>query len=183
MNKVASELGTDMGDHLAARMEQSGHTQKTPTANGSQRCGLHSGKAELSNGETEPARAFDADQLVDLLRNDKYDEFVLGFARMSDVDVSTARKILEDPSAEALAIACKANRFDHATFSTIVLLTDLAKTRQPELVDQLMQLYDQVTVQTAQRAMRFWRVRRAAENGSNGAASSPCHFDIDAEPS
>lgn len=162
------------GSRLSCGIMQKAPSDLEPDSqNGSKpmMCNGHSGGASNSSqaerfiSEKEHFHELDANFLVNLLRDNKFEEFAFGFARLSDVDVSTARRILEDPTAEALAIACKANRFDRETFSAIVLLSDMSKMRQSELVDRLMQLYDQVTVQTAQRTMRFWRVRHAARNG------------------
>lgn len=98
--------------------------------------------------------------LVGLLRNRSLAEFLFGFARLTGMDVRTAKRILQDKSAEALAIACKASRFDRATFSTFVLLTDVNQHRTPDEINRLMDLYTQVSIQAAQRTMRFWRVRQ-----------------------
>lgn len=109
--------------------------------------------------------------LVDLLRNRSLAEFLFGFARLTGMDVKTSKRILQDRSAEALAIACKASRFDRATFSTIVLLTDVNQHRTPDEVNGLMDLYTQVSIQAAQRTMRFWRVRQStAQSAASNAA-------------
>jgi len=102
--------------------------------------------------------------LVRLLRQKQVAEFLEGFARLTGLDVRTARRILGDSSAEGLAIACKAARFDRATFSTIVLLADTAQARKVEATYELLAMYDKVPVEAAQRTMRFWKVRREAMN-------------------
>lgn len=118
--------------------------------------------AEIFIDKAEETRELTESYLVDLLRNRSLAEFLFGFARLSGVDINTAKRILQDRSAEALAIACKASRFDRATFSTFVLLTDVNQHRTPDEVNALMDLYTQVSIQAAQRTMRFWRVRQSA---------------------
>jgi len=166
MQKVAEDLEPEVCKHSVDRKANGRDAPREPLSNGYNGAGRSLSQAERFINDKEHFHELNASFLVELLRDNKLEEFSFGFARLSDVDIATAWRILEDASAEALAIACKANRFDRATFSTIVLLTDMSKMRQPDLVDRLMQLYDQVTVQAAQRAMRFWRVRHAAENGA-----------------
>lgn len=100
--------------------------------------------------------------LIKLLRNKQVPEFLVGFARMVDLDIRTARRALFDRSAEALAVACRAARFDRTTFSTIVLLTQAGHTRTPAQTFELLSMYDKVPVDAAQRTIRFWKARRAA---------------------
>ncbi len=70
-----------------------------------------------------------------------------------------------------MAVACRAKGFDLSTFSTIVLLLDgvseddaetgvRKQLRRPEEVAKLLELYKQVPIETAKRAMRFWAIRQ-----------------------
>ena len=72
-------------------------------------------------------------------------------------------------------MACRAKGFDLSTFSTIVLLLDGAaendsnlglqkQLRRPEEVAELLELYKQVPIETAKRAMRFWAIRQQSLN-------------------
>lgn len=126
--------------------------------------------AEKYIDEAEEFRNLNESLLVELLRNRKLAEFLFGFARLTAIDVKTAKRILQDKSAEALAIACKASRFDRATFSTFVLLTDVNQHRTPDQINALMDLYTQVSIASAQRTMRFWRVRKSAATEASDAA-------------
>jgi uncharacterized protein (DUF2336 family) len=126
--------------------------------------------AEKFINEAEENRELTESFLVDLLRNRKLAEFLYGFSRLAELDVKTAKRVLQDKSAEALAIACKASRFDRATFSTFVLLTDANQQRTPSEVNVLMDLYTEVSIETAQRTIRFWRIRKAAADQNSKAA-------------
>jgi Uncharacterised protein conserved in bacteria (DUF2336) len=75
----------------------------------------------------------------------------------------TAKRIIGDPSCEALAIVARACRFDRSTFSTIALLLGGSKTRSAAEATELVALYDQIPVEVAQRTLRFWKVRKQAE--------------------
>lgn len=105
--------------------------------------------------------------LVDLVRANRIDELMCGFSRMAKIDMETTERIFDDKSGEALAIACKATRFDRSTFSTLALLAS-PKTKRPlSETRELLDLYDMIAYDVAQRAMRFWRVRKDA--GSSAA--------------
>jgi uncharacterized protein (DUF2336 family) len=98
--------------------------------------------------------------LVDLVRANRLDELVCGFAKMVKIDEATAERILYDESGEALAIACKAIRFDRVTFSTLALLSPAQTKRELKDTRELLAVYEDMPQELALRAMRFWRVRR-----------------------
>ena len=98
--------------------------------------------------------------LVQLIRENLLPELICAFARLADIDERTAKRILFDKSGEGLAVACKASRFDRATFSTLVLLGSTDKSRSMDTTYRLLALYDKVPTNVAQRTMRFWRIRR-----------------------
>lgn len=116
------------------------------------------------------------DYLVQQLRQGAMQEFVLGFAWLVDVEPATVRRILLDPGREAMAVACRAADFPLQTFSTIVLLLDALAQRgaaQPKKMGQisrLIELYNKLPVDAAQRAMRFWRVRKQSRERPEAAA-------------
>ncbi len=100
--------------------------------------------------------------LHQLLRGKQNVEFIHAFARLADVDVNTVRRIVEARNVEGVAIICKAARFDRTTFSAIVLLLDQSAARTAQQANETLALYDKVTPESAQRVMRFWRVRKEA---------------------
>jgi len=100
--------------------------------------------------------------LCDLLKRKEMPRFMAGFARITGLDAKTARRVIYDRSCEAMAIACKAARFDRSTFANFVMATDPGGARSVGATYDLFALYDQVPVEAAQRTLRFWKVRRAA---------------------
>ncbi len=142
---------------------------------------------EFEDGDVKMKRAFrnvlklerqqglNEDFLVQALRQGEREEFTVAFSRLAEVDIPTVQRILGDPSREGVAVACKASGFSLNTFSSIVLLTEQAgsKTRKGSEVAELLDLYNKIPVRTAQRAMRFWRVRKktADQTGSEASAS------------
>jgi uncharacterized protein (DUF2336 family) len=100
--------------------------------------------------------------LVQLMRGGQTTEFTHAFARLGDIDVKTAQRIVQTRNTEGIAIVCRSARFDRATFSALALLLDASPTRSSQATQELLSLYDQVTPESAQRVMRFWKVRREA---------------------
>ena len=137
----------------------------------------HSAVAEELTGaerfirEMMRANALHESLLIELLNSHRHTEFMHAFAYLIDVDVMTAQRILDDSSCESLAIACKAARLDRSTYAKIVftLFKDDPCASGKSL--QLIELYDKINIQTAQRVMRFWRVRKQAATQNAGAAA------------
>jgi hypothetical protein len=97
-------------------------------------------------------------------------EFIHAFARLAEIDVKTARRIIESCNAEGVAIVCRATRFDRSTFAAIAFFLDKNPRARKETQDMLG-LYDKLAPEAAQRVMRFWRVRREAADGPIAKAS------------
>lgn len=96
--------------------------------------------------------------LVTLAKQKRMAEVLAVFAKLTALDLTTARKVLTDASPEALAIAARACRFDRQTFSTLAL-EHSDDVRTLEETYALVDLYDRIPVDAAQRVMRFWRLR------------------------
>ena len=98
--------------------------------------------------------------LATMLRNREATKFMVALAELAEIDFYTARLILERRELDALAIVCKAADFDRAlflTFTVLVLDRDSdAMGRAKEYGD----LYAQLSRESAQRTLRFWRMRR-----------------------
>lgn len=118
--------------------------------------------AERFIAQKERERGLTERLLVELAKAKRANEFIIGFSRLTDLDLSTAQCIITKGGAEALAIACKAARFDRSTFATFALLSDRSAVRSTDETANLLALYDKVPIEAAQRAMRFWKVRKQA---------------------
>ncbi|MCE9522120.1 MAG: DUF2336 domain-containing protein [Alphaproteobacteria bacterium] len=101
-------------------------------------------------------------QLHELLRNNKNVEFVHAFARLVDVDLKTVRRIFNTCNVEGVAVMCKSARFDRATFTAVIFFLDPTPKRSLQVANELAPLYDRVSPESAQRVLRFWRVRKDA---------------------
>lgn len=119
------------------------------------------------------------DALVQYLRRGQLPEFVASLGYLTDIDQKTARRIVFAPGHEAVAVACRAKGFDLSTFSTIVLLLDGAvdngagtevqkQLRSPDEVAGLLELYKEIPIESAKRAMRFWSIRQKSLDDAAG---------------
>jgi len=100
--------------------------------------------------------------LLEVLRSGQIPEFVIGFSELAELDIETTRRIILDSGCEPLAVACKACGFDRSTFASIEMLTYTGPARSANEVFELLEIYNRIGIQAAQRAIRFWRVRMKA---------------------
>lgn len=105
--------------------------------------------------------------LVQLLRENQNTAFVLAFAKLADIEFETANRLVQGRDLDALAMLCRGAGFDRALFVTIALLIAGADYGMSK-AEAFGELYEQVPVSAAQRALRFWKVR--AKSGSAAAA-------------
>jgi len=126
--------------------------------------------AEKFINRKEKMSQLDAGLLLNLMRQNKVPEVVAGLARLAKLDSETARQIVFDPSGEKLVIVCRALELDRDVFWEICDLANFDDQRSPEDMENLLGVYERITPQSAQRALRFLRTRisvqeRAAVGG------------------
>ena len=109
-------------------------------------------------------------RLVQLVKEHQFNEFIVAFSRLTDLEIKTVRKLLTDVSCEGLALACRAVGFDHTSFASFVTQTRDMVDRDPVIAQQVIQLYGKIPVETAQRTIRFWKVRRQEARKDRSAA-------------
>jgi uncharacterized protein (DUF2336 family) len=97
--------------------------------------------------------------LVALLREGRRTRFIVGLAHITDVPFDVANRIVERHDLDALAILCRAAHFDRAVFTTLAILTSTSEDEMARARDY-GDLYIDLTPATAQRTLRFWRVRQ-----------------------
>ena len=98
--------------------------------------------------------------LLELIRQDKIPEFVAGLGRLANIDVDTVRQAVFDDSAEKLAVICKSIDVNYDVFGEIVYCINMEEEREgPDMAD-LLGVYQRITPQVAQKALRFLRTRK-----------------------
>ena len=100
--------------------------------------------------------------LVKMLRAGEKTRFVLALSESTGVDFNTARRVMDRQDLDALAILCKAADFDRTLFTTFVILVLNSKDAMGRATEY-GHLYNDLTKETANRTLRFWRVRRESE--------------------
>jgi uncharacterized protein (DUF2336 family) len=130
-------------------------------------------KPEFLIDQLERAGELDQYKLVELAKLRKVPEFICGLARIAELDMATARRVILDRSGEGLAIVSKACKFEQATYSAIINNIWPDSDRSIEHSCRMIALYDQVTPETAQRVMRFWKVRRQSTDETRTEQPAP----------
>lgn len=105
-------------------------------------------------------RKLDGTLLARLLREREHIRFYVGFSEMTGVDLVAARRAIEQECIDPLALICKAAGFDKALFVTLAVLRGSANAEAFNDAKELGQLYNRITLEDSERAMRFWRMRR-----------------------
>ncbi|MDX2274662.1 MAG: DUF2336 domain-containing protein [Hyphomonadaceae bacterium] len=106
--------------------------------------------------------------LVSLYRESKRTHFLYGLAELTHIDQETAADIIDRQDIDGLAMICRAANIDRPLFVTLAVLAcggDAAIQR----AEEFGRMYNSVPVEAAQRAMRFFKVRKAAASESRAA--------------
>lgn len=121
-------------------------------------------------------RPLDGALLVSLLKDKYFDEFLIAFSEMASVTHQTAKRALAHSSPDGVALLCKAAGLRKAEFVTIAILgrhhyaDNNAFERDLDArfsaAKTLAQIYDELSLAAAQRAVRFIKVRARAASES-----------------
>ena len=104
-------------------------------------------------------------KLIEFAKQRKMPEFVCALAKLSNMDIETAQKVTEDRSGEGLALICRAGGLSPHLFTELVAAFEPTRQKSRHEIEQLLLLYEKLAVPTAQRILRFWRVRKNADKG------------------
>lgn len=122
-------------------------------------------------------RELNAALLAQLLRDRERTRFLVCFAEIADIDYEASVGVFDDPTNESLAMVCKAARLDRSLFVTLALLRggDRPKEQTPEktadIARELKALFDRTPLSSAERVMRFWRLRKKSGDGNETRAA------------
>ncbi|PWE17020.1 hypothetical protein DDZ18_09960 [Marinicauda salina] len=98
--------------------------------------------------------------LASLLRERKHVHFCVAFAELAGVDFSAAKRALDHESLDPLALICKAANFERPLFVTLAMLREGDRRDAFAAAEDYGRHYDAIEPAVAERAMRFWRMRR-----------------------
>ncbi len=103
-------------------------------------------------------------KLIGFAREQRIPEFVCGLAKLANIDLETAEKVTLDRSGEGLALTCRAGGLPVNLFAEMMHALNPLVRRSQQDMTQLVQTYERLAVPTAQRILRFWRVRRSVSD-------------------
>ena len=96
--------------------------------------------------------------LLGFLRSGQKSRFVAGLARLADVGSDTVRLVVERNDFDALAVVCKAADIDKTMFLTFAVINYGGRDAMTKAAG-FSRLYAELPRDTAQRTLRFWRIR------------------------
>jgi uncharacterized protein (DUF2336 family) len=99
--------------------------------------------------------------LVSLYREAKRTHFLYGLAEVTGLDNETIDALLQRRDIDGLAMICRASNIERPLFVTLAVLA-CGGEKAMDRAEEFGKLYNQVPIEAAQRAMRFFKVRKAA---------------------
>ena len=99
--------------------------------------------------------------LAKYMRDPNPTYFLCALSQMADIDFLTARHVVERREIDGLAIACKAAGLDKALFLTCAMIMLSEQENAMGKAAEYGKLYMDLPRETAERTIRFWRMRRA----------------------
>ena len=117
-------------------------------------------KAEEFIRKKAVRKQLDGTLLARLLREREMLKFYVGFATLTGVDVVAARCAIQQECVDPLALICKSAQFDKALFVTLAVLRPANLENSFKDAKELGDLYANIDPADADRALRFWRMRK-----------------------
>ena len=105
-------------------------------------------------------------KLITFAQEQRIPEFVCALGKLANIDLEMAEKVTMDRSGEGLALTCRAGGLPGNLFAEMMIALGPLMQKSEQDVDQLVQTYEKLAVPTAQRILRFWRVRKSVSTES-----------------
>lgn len=111
-----------------------------------------------AGGETECATDATADaRLIDAARRLRGQEFSEVFGCCLQIPAIVARRIMNDDTGDALAVACKGGHIGRATYSVLALLTMSELRSSPAERHARLARFEEIPLAGAERLLASWR--------------------------
>jgi uncharacterized protein (DUF2336 family) len=111
------------------------------------------------------ARELNGALLVNLFREKQLQKFYHGLGELTGVEPQTTREIITRKDFDALATICRASNLERPLFVTLCVLS-MGSDDAMKRAEEFGKIYAAVPVEAAQRAMRFFKVRKATEGAT-----------------
>jgi len=132
----------------------------------SQDIDLGDAKLEAAYQEIEylnKRKQLDERVIMHYVKLEKVEETVYSLALLTELDRKTVKHALLTAQLPVLAIMCKANSFQRSTFASLLQLREnLSNIESTEIIEAIRR-YESIDLTTAQRVMRFLKVRGIKE--------------------
>ncbi len=109
--------------------------------------------------------------MAELVRSKRVDDLVFAFSLLCSSRLEIIEQLVHGSQADALLIPCKVADLPWPTVKGMLQLNPVHGTLSPAKFEQLSADYRKLSVETAQRILRFWQVRSATEGGSKAPAA------------
>ncbi len=103
-----------------------------------------------------------AHSLPGMLRRGERTRFIVALAEIADIDFAPLARVVGKADLDALAVVCKAADLDRAMFLTLAVLIDGTEAALSK-AETYGGLYAKLPRETANRTLRFWRLRRETD--------------------
>jgi hypothetical protein len=100
--------------------------------------------------------------LAGFARSLRFEPTVCTLAKLCDLPRDTAEALMLGTRTEPLLILCRASAFAFATMSALLRCSVAGASLSRDTLEQEIEAVEQCSVASAQRVIRFWRVREAA---------------------
>jgi uncharacterized protein (DUF2336 family) len=90
--------------------------------------------------------------------------FLVALSELADVDFEVAERTIDGPDLDALALITRGAGFNRALFTSLAVGLDRTEAGLSRALEYGT-LFDRVPAQTAERAMRFWKLSRSVLQG------------------
>lgn len=144
---------------------------------------VQSANIEISDAEKKAAlqeidylhkrKQLDERVVIHYVKLNKPVETIYCLSLMTDLDEPVVRHCLLQAELPALAVLCKSNGFQRSTFASLLQLREnLSDINGSQVIDAIRR-YETLDLNTAQRVMRFLKVRKLAEANSETEQPQP----------
>jgi uncharacterized protein DUF2336 len=143
---------------------------------------------EIAREEPAMRRSFGiAEQLVKLMKKlnelddaavykfaeaDKFDEVIVAIALLNDVAPEMIARLMEGHRSDLILIPCRAARLNWPTVETILRNRPAAQPISAETMEQAQRDFRRLSIETAQRTVRFWQLHNRIEKPAEGRLSA-----------
>lgn len=93
----------------------------------------------------------------------KFDEVIVSLAMLNDAPVEMMARLVEGPRADLILIPCRSAKLNWPTVETILRNRPVKPSISEATLEQAQRDYRRLSIETAQRTVRFWQLHNRIE--------------------